>query len=87
LRPGGARWRGVVVRYPTIRTLRRAFAPSFRYRRVLALGFLLPPTYAANWAARHPLLLHALDRWERRLEAVPPIAWLADHYVLELERR
>ena len=83
----GLLWRGVSVRYPTIRTLRRAFAHSFRYRRVSALGFLLPPTYMEPWAAWNPRMVRVLDACERRLEGIRPLAWLADHYVLELERR
>ena len=51
-----------------------------------AIGALVPPTYAEEWAARHPRLLASLDRWERRLEALAPMPSLADHYLLELER-
>ncbi|MBV8200220.1 MAG: class I SAM-dependent methyltransferase [Acidobacteria bacterium] len=87
LRPGGARWRGMTIRYPAIGAMKRAFGPDFRARRVAALGVLLPPSYAEPWAARHPRLLARLDSWERRWETVPPLPWLADHYVLELERR
>jgi len=86
LRPGGAAWRGLTVRYPTPGAVRRAFAPGFSARGVTAVGAFLPPTYAEGWAARHPRLLARLDRWERRLEAVPPLPWLADHYLLELVR-
>lgn len=84
--PGGVEWRGLRVRYPSIRSLRRALAPGFRVRRVAALGALLPPPYAEGWAGRHPGLVDRLDRWERRLETVPPLPWLADHYLMELER-
>ncbi|HEV3073806.1 MAG TPA: class I SAM-dependent methyltransferase [Thermoanaerobaculia bacterium] len=87
LRPGGAAWRGMVIRYPSIGAMRRAFAPEFQARRTAAIGALLPPTYAEPWAARHPRLLARLDRWERRWETMPPLPWLADHYLLELERR
>jgi SAM-dependent methyltransferase len=87
LRPGGAAWRGMVIRYPSIGTMRRAFAPEFQARRTAAIGVLLPPSYAEPWAARHPRLLARLDRWERRWETLPPLPWLADHYLLELERR
>jgi SAM-dependent methyltransferase len=87
LRPGGAAWRGMVIRYPSIGAMRRAFAPEFRARRTAAIGVLLPPSYAEPWAARHPRLLARLDRWERRWETLPPLPWLADHYLLELERR
>jgi SAM-dependent methyltransferase len=87
LRPGGAAWRGMVIRYPTIDAMRRAFEPEFQARRTAAIGVLLPPSYAEPWAARHPRLLARLDRWERRWETLPPLPWLADHYLLELERR
>lgn len=87
LRRGGTPWRGLTIRYPAIGAVRGAFAPHFAPRRVAAIGALLPPTYAGEWAARHPRWLAALDRWERRLETVPPLPWLADHYLIELERR
>ena len=86
LRPGGVAWRGLTVRYPSIRRLRRAFAPAFRTVRVGAVNALLPPTYYEPWAARHPRLLAALDRADRRCERWP-LPWLADHYLVELERR
>ena len=64
-----------------------AFAPHFSERRVAAIGALIPPSYAESWAASHPRLLAALDRWERRAETMPPLPWLADHYLIEFERR
>jgi hypothetical protein len=86
LRPGGVVWRGITVRYPSIRTLRRAFSPTFRLHRVSGVGALLPPTYVEGWTRRHPRALSLLDRWERRLAAVGPFPWLADHYLAELVR-
>jgi 2-polyprenyl-3-methyl-5-hydroxy-6-metoxy-1,4-benzoquinol methylase len=83
----GTRWRGLTVRYPSIRAMARAFAPEFRVRRVAGLGVLLPPSYAAAWLERRPALLARLDRWERRIEAWPGVAWLGDHYIVEMERR
>jgi SAM-dependent methyltransferase len=84
---GGVPWRGTTVRYPSIRTTRRAFAAGFRLCRRGGLGVLLPPTYAAAWAARRPWLLELLDGWERRIETWPGVPWLGDHYLVELERR
>jgi len=85
LRRGGVRWRGITVRYPSIRKLRRGFA-AFRLTRVAALGALLPPSYAEPWAVAHPRLISGLDGCERRLETCFPLPWLADHYLVELER-
>jgi hypothetical protein len=55
-------------------------------RRVSALGALVPPTFAEPWAVRHPRLLAALDSLERRAETAWPLPWLADHFLIELER-
>jgi SAM-dependent methyltransferase len=87
LRPGGTNWRGLTIRYPSVRGVRRAFAPGFAVHRVAALGALLPPSYVEEWAVRHRALVERLDRWERRLELWSPLVWLADHYVMELVRR
>lgn len=87
LRPGGVAWRGTRVRYPSIARLKAAFRSGFRCRRVSALGALTPPTYAGGWAGRHPRLLARLFEAERRLGGVEAVAWLADHYVMRLERR
>lgn len=86
LRPGGTPWRGLSIHYPTVGALRRAFAPAFRLRRVSAVGALLPPSYAEGWARRHPRALALLAACERRIEVLPPLPWLADHYLVELER-
>ena len=86
LRPGGVAWRGLTVRYPSIRHLRQAFSGSFRTLRVGAVNAALPPTYYEAWTARHPRLLRALDRADRACERWP-LPWLADHYLVELERR
>jgi SAM-dependent methyltransferase len=82
---GGVTWRGLAVRYPSPRQLASAFSPWFRRRKLVALGTLLPPSYAAPSIA--PRTLAFFDRWERRLERAAPLAWLADHYLLEMERR
>jgi SAM-dependent methyltransferase len=87
LRPGGARWRGVTVRYPSIGAARRVFAPWFRPLRVSAVGALVPPPYTEAWTRRRGRTVVRLNGCERRMEARWPLPWLADHYVLELARR
>jgi ubiquinone/menaquinone biosynthesis C-methylase UbiE len=84
--PGGATWRGVKVYYPSIRRVRRAFAPDFRLVRIGGLGVLLPPPYTEEWARKHSRLIATLDRWERRIESWPLLPSFGDHYMLELLR-
>ena len=86
LRPGGVEWRSLKVWYPSPGTVARVFRPAFRKHRLSALGALLPTSEAGSLAARFPRVARGIARLERRLERLPPLPWLADHYVLELER-
>jgi SAM-dependent methyltransferase len=87
LRRGGAEWSGIPIRYPSIGHVRRAFSRDFRTLRVSAIGALLPPPYTEPQLGRFPALIRVLDAIERRFESVWPLPHLADHYLLELERR
>jgi SAM-dependent methyltransferase len=86
LRPGGARWSGISIQYPSVARTRHAFSPEFRTLRVSAIGALLPPPYTENAMGRYPRFLAALNGLERQLDTLWPLPRLADHYLLELER-
>jgi SAM-dependent methyltransferase len=81
---GGASWRGLTIRYPTPRALARTLKPQFITHRTTALGFALPPSYAAAWLQRSPGMFGALRRIENATCRVT--ATLADHYILEAVR-
>lgn len=85
--PGGSEWRGLRIRYPSIGRVRQVFSDGFQFQRVGALGALVPPPYAESRLGRYPGLLASLNRWERWLESVRPLPWLADHYLIEFTRR
>jgi SAM-dependent methyltransferase len=86
LNRGGCHWRGMTIRYPSVGELGRAFAPHFTVLETSAIGALIPPPYSRAWAEKHPRMLAALDRWERRWETSPLLYRLADHYLVELRR-
>lgn len=77
----GVAWRGLTIRYPTPRELARDLAPTFVMRRQVALGFALPPSYAAAWLDRAPRSLAILSAIDRMLGRVT--AGLADHFLIE----
>ena len=87
LRRDGTQWSGITIHYPSIAATRHAFAPEFRPLRIAAIGALLPPPYVEKRMGRYPRLLEALNRVERRCETLWPLPRLADHYLMELERR
>jgi SAM-dependent methyltransferase len=86
LQPGGSTWRGLRVTYPSVGRVVSACAPHFHVHRVAPVGALVPPPYTETWAARHPRLLGALARWEWRLQHVPALAHVADHFLIGAER-
>lgn len=87
LRSGGVEWRGQRILYHTPGTVRRAAeSAGLQVTRIAGVGALLPITETGSWIARHRRLLATLDRLERRFETTPPLPWLADHLLVELER-
>lgn len=79
--------RSMRVWYPSPRQLRREFATSFRCLHTTAIGLLLPPTDFAGVVERWPRLTAVASAIEDWLAPLPPLGWLADHYLLTLERR
>lgn len=75
------------VRYPTLWTLCRAFAPEFRLRAVKGIGLFVPPTSLAACVNRFPRALEAAAALDRTLGRCPGIRMLADHILLTLERK
>lgn len=66
--------------------LSRIFTPAFATRRVVALGIVLPPLASHNFGQRHPRLLRALSHVERRLQPLPGLSAISDHYLIHFER-
>lgn len=73
-----------VVSYPRPRDFARAFAPSFRLRRVVGIGVFVPPSSAEPAISRWPRLLSALEALDR--VAPRPLARFGDHVLLDFER-
>ena len=87
LRRDGAEWSGIPIHYPSVGQVRKALSRDFRMLRASAIGALLPPPYTEPLLGKFPALIRLLDAIERRFESVWPLPYLADHYLLELERR
>jgi SAM-dependent methyltransferase len=80
----GVEWRGLRIRYPTPAELAGQLAPWFTGAHCSALGFALPPSYAAGWLDRWPRSLAALEWIEHATRRFT--ASLADHFILEAVR-
>ncbi|HYK35153.1 class I SAM-dependent methyltransferase [Alloacidobacterium sp.] len=90
------RWRGVspvsfdnqsfFVYYPTIRALRKSFAPEFTLRSVTGIGISVPPSYLERWIGKHPRLLSAMMRFDKAVCDLPLFRNIGDHMLLLLEK-
>jgi len=74
------------VHYPTVRAIRRAFAPHFRLLSQTGIGVAVPPSYLEPVVRRHALLLPALCRLERILAGLPGLRAAGDHILLCFEK-
>jgi SAM-dependent methyltransferase len=86
LRRDGVTWNGLTVRYPSPARMRELLQPRFAVHRIVPLGVVLPPSYAGGWLERAPRTRAVLAGIDRLAGSLPPLAWIADHYIVEARR-
>ena len=76
----------VFVRYPSVGSIRRDFAPHFRLVGWKGAGIAVPPSYLEPLAVRFARLFRFAAKIDPFLGRCPGIRALADHVVVVLER-
>jgi SAM-dependent methyltransferase len=76
----------ITVSYPTVRKVRRVFAPWFELEQRSAIGLFVPPSYVEGWAQRHHAILGYLEELDRHFGRWPLLRDLGDHVLLEFTR-
>ena len=74
------------VFYPTLRHLRRSFAPDFNLVSFRGVGITVPPSYVESWMRRHPRLMRIFQSIDTRIRTLPGLRVLGDHMLIQLER-
>ena len=74
------------VFYPTIRSIRKSFAPEFRLSSFTGIGVTVPPSYLEAWARKHRHLFLLLRRLEGLFATLPILRSTGDHVLLCFER-
>ena len=74
------------VHYPSVRSIRRAFALGFSLKAVRGIGVAVPPSYLEAWASRFPGMVKLGANADLFLGRCPGIRVLADHVLLTFER-
>ena len=74
------------IRYPSVRSLSKAFAPEFSLKSWRGIGVAIPPSYAESFAVRFPLAMHFAAQADALLGRCAGVRGLADHILLEFVR-
>jgi ubiquinone/menaquinone biosynthesis C-methylase UbiE len=76
----------IPVWYPSIRSLRKAFADSFRLRSFRAVGLFVPPSYVEPFIRGHKSFISLFASLDRALAGLPFLRCVGDHVLLDFER-
>ena len=76
----------VHVQYPTLRQLRRLFAPEFCLLSAQGVGVFVPPSYVERYAQRLPRALRMAALLDRCVSPLPGFRGVADHVLLKFRR-
>jgi SAM-dependent methyltransferase len=76
----------VNVHYPTIRDLRKLFAPSFVIRSYRGIGVTVPPSYVEAFISKHPKALDLLRSIDESICDLPGFRAIGDHVLIRFER-
>ena len=76
----------VLVRYPSVGSLRQNFWPHFRLVSWKGTGIAVPPSYLEHLAARYARLFRVAAKIDPLLGRCPGFRALADHVVVVFER-
>jgi ubiquinone/menaquinone biosynthesis C-methylase UbiE len=76
----------VLVRYPSVQSLRRDFAPHFRLMKWKGIGIFVPPSYLEPLAFRFGRIFSFAAKVDAFVCGWPGFRTFADHVVLEFAR-
>ena len=77
----------VQVHYPSLRPIRRMFAPAFSLTGIQGIGVAVPPSYLEAWANKLPGIVKLEADADLVLGHCPGIRMFADHLLLRFERK
>jgi len=76
----------VLTWYHSLRSIKKMIRGKFTVQTVTGLNILTPPPAFERIYASHPKLVALADALDRRIESIPVISVLGDHFVIVLER-
>ncbi len=66
--------------------IRRRLKNSFSVKSLEGLCTIVPPSYIENFAVKHPVLFHSLEKKENRWKSKWPWKVIGDYYIITLQK-
>ncbi len=63
------------------------FRSGFKKVKLKPLGTFLPPSYTEPFFRKNLSLLNAMNEMEKVTSDIPAMAWLSDHFIIDLQTR
>jgi ubiquinone/menaquinone biosynthesis C-methylase UbiE len=76
----------VNVQYPTLRAMKKMFAPYFLLRSCIGIGVVVPPSYLEPLVCKYPRALSLLQAIDRSIARLPWFRTIGDHMLIHFER-
>jgi ubiquinone/menaquinone biosynthesis C-methylase UbiE len=76
----------VKVHYPTLRAIKKTFAPYFRMRSCTGIGVAVPPSYLEPIVRKHPRVLNLLRAVDQVISPLPWFRTVGDHMLICFDR-
>lgn len=74
------------IYYYTPRKLASLFKPLYKVKKVLPIGCFVPPSYLQSHFNKRKPLLDILFRLDTMVLRLPPLAYLADHFMIIMQK-
>lgn len=75
----------VMVHYFSPNNFAKLLCKEFKVKKIMPVGFFLPPTYLDNYFKKHSKILDRLNKWERLISKKSFLSNLSNHYLIDLE--
>ncbi|MCH8171154.1 MAG: class I SAM-dependent methyltransferase [Bacteroidetes bacterium] len=75
----------VTVNYFSPHSFSKLLGDDFQIKKILPVGFFLPPTYLDNYFKKHSSVLKRLNKLENLISKKSFLSNLSNHYLIELQ--
>ena len=75
----------VLVHYFSPSSFAKLIGDEFKVKKIIPVGFFLPPTYLENYFKKHSRVLERLNKFEKKITGKSYLSNFSNHYLIDFE--